>query len=80
MDLPQQNLVYLELRQGVVVLQLADQFAPAHSQRFRQLVKAGFYDGLTFYRVIDQYVLQAGLPEGETHPSGKTTAVAGVKG
>lgn len=71
LDLPQQNLVYLELRQGVVVLQLADQFAPAHSQRFRQLVKAGFYDGLTFYRVIDQYVLQAGLPEGETHPSGK---------
>lgn len=71
LDLPQQDLVYLQLNEGVVVLQLADQFAPRHSERFRQLVNAGFYDGLTFYRVIDQYVLQAGLPEGETHPSGK---------
>lgn len=79
LDLPQQDLVYLELSQGVVVLQLADQFAPAHSQRFRQLVKSKFYDGLTFYRVIDQYVLQAGLPEGESHPSGKAQQWPAIK-
>lgn len=70
-DIPQQQLVYLQLADGVVVLQLAEQFAPIHSQRFRQLVHAGFYDGLSFYRVIDQFVLQAGLAEGEKHPSGK---------
>jgi len=71
LDLPQQDLVYLQLADGVVVLQLADHFAPSHSQRFRQLVRSGFYDGLSFYRVIDQFVLQAGLAEGEQHPSGK---------
>ncbi|MDZ7901204.1 MAG: hypothetical protein U5L01_01045 [Rheinheimera sp.] len=32
LDLPQQDLVYLELSQGVVVLQLADKFAPSASQ------------------------------------------------
>ncbi len=69
-DIPQQQLVYLKLSSGVVVLQLADSFAPVHTQRFRELVKSGFYHGTHFYRVIDQFVLQAGLPEGEQHPSG----------
>ena len=59
-DLPQQQLAYLYLPQGVVVLQLADVFTPQTSARFRQLVRSRFYDGLPFYRVIDQFVLQAG--------------------
>ncbi|MBU2225096.1 MAG: peptidylprolyl isomerase, partial [Gammaproteobacteria bacterium] len=63
------ELVYLQLEQGTVVFKLADQFAPRHTERFRQLVRAGFYQGLTFYRVIDQFVLQAGLPEDEKHPT-----------
>lgn len=72
-DIPQQQLVYLQVSDGiqdagVVVLQLADFFTPLTSSRFRQLVKNRFYDGLPFYRVIDQFVLQAGLPEGEAHP------------
>lgn len=69
LDIPQSELVYLQLEHGTVVVKLADQFAPRHTERFRQLVRAGFYQGLTFYRVIDQFVLQAGLPEGETHPT-----------
>lgn len=68
LDIPQTELVYLQLEQGTVVLKLADQFAPRHTERFRKLVRSGFYQGLTFYRVIDQFVLQAGLPEGEKHP------------
>ena len=72
-DIPQQQLVYLQLHDGEkeagrVVLQLADAFTPLTSARFRQLVQQRFYDGLAFYRVIDQFVLQAGLPEGESHP------------
>lgn len=59
-DLPQQQLAYLYLPQGVVVLQLADAFTPQTTARFRQLVRSRFYDGLPFYRVIDQFVLQAG--------------------
>ena len=54
-----------------MVLQLADAFTPLTSARFRQLVQQRFYDGLAFYRVIDQFVLQAGLPEGELHPNQK---------
>ncbi len=73
-DIPQQQLVYLQLSDGdkaagQVVLQLADAFTPKTSARFRQLVQDKFYDGLPFYRVIDQFVLQAGLPETETHPA-----------
>ena len=72
-DISQQQLVYLQVsdaagREGTVVLQLADAFTPLTSARFRQLVQQRFYDGLPFYRVIDQFVLQAGLPEGESHP------------
>ncbi|WP_348734500.1 peptidylprolyl isomerase [Rheinheimera texasensis] len=74
LDIPQQQLVYLQLSDGdktvgQVVLQLADPFTPKTSARFRQLVQDRFYDGLGFYRVIDQFVLQAGLPEDETHPA-----------
>jgi len=69
LDMPQSELVYLQLEHGTVVVKLADQFAPRHTERFRQLVRAGFYQGLTFYRVIDQFVLQAGLPEDEKHPT-----------
>lgn len=69
-DIPQEQLAYLQLQQGVVVIELADRFTPKTTARFRQLVGQRFYDGLTFYRVIDQFVLQAGLPEGETHPVG----------
>lgn len=61
LDIPQQQLAYLYLPQGVVVLQLADAFTPKTSARFRQLVTERFYDGLPFYRVIDQFVLQAGM-------------------
>lgn len=72
-DIPQQQLVYLQVSDGesdigTVVLQLTDQFTPLTSARFRQLVKDKFYDGLPFYRVIDQFVLQAGLPDNEQHP------------
>ncbi len=79
LDIPQAELVYLQLEQGTVVLKLADQFAPRHTERFRQLVRAGFYQGLTFYRVIDQFVLQAGLPEGEQHPTLRNQNWPGVK-
>ena len=73
LDIPQHELVYLQLEQGMVVLKLAEQFTPVHTARFKKLVQAGFYNGLDFYRVIDQFVLQAGLMEGESHPHGVTT-------
>lgn len=73
LDIPQSELVYLQLEHGVLVLKLATPFAPEHTKRFKALVQAGFYNGLDFYRVIDQFVLQAGLMEAETHPHGVKT-------
>jgi peptidylprolyl isomerase len=52
--------VVLRLDDGPVVIELNPVFAPATSAQFRRLVRAGFYDGLPFYRVIDGFVAQGG--------------------
>ncbi|MDN4501572.1 peptidylprolyl isomerase [Alteromonadaceae bacterium BrNp21-10] len=54
------NLVYLQLESGTVVIELAPFIAPKHVTQFKQLVEEGFYNGLDFYRVIDGFVAQAG--------------------
>ncbi len=56
--------VLLTLPHGKVVIELAPQFAPKHVEQFSSLVKKSFYDGTTFYRVIDGFVAQAGPKEG----------------
>ena len=54
------DTVYLELGDGPVIIELAPEFAPKTVAQFRDLVADGFYDGLTFYRVIDGFVAQGG--------------------
>ncbi len=54
------NTVYLELPDGEVVIELNPAFAPQTVAQFKDLVSEGFYDGLTFYRVIDGFVAQGG--------------------
>lgn len=71
--LPQDNLLYLETDQGRIVILLAPQFAPEHVKRVKELVKAGFYDGVTFYRVIEGFVAQFGVPEHEWGTRSKLT-------
>ncbi|WP_164084706.1 peptidylprolyl isomerase [Alteromonas flava] len=58
--IPQEQLVYITTDAGLVIIQLTDSVAPNNTQRFRDLVQEGFYDGLDFYRVIDGFVAQAG--------------------
>jgi peptidylprolyl isomerase len=58
------NTLLMTLPQGRVVFELAPQFAPAHVAQFSRLVRSGFYDNNTFYRVIDGFVAQAG-PDAE---------------
>jgi len=55
-----ENLVFLELFEGEVAIELNPLFAPETVQQFRKLVREGFYDGLSFYRVIDGFVAQGG--------------------
>ncbi|MCB1549273.1 MAG: peptidylprolyl isomerase, partial [Hyphomicrobiaceae bacterium] len=47
------NTLVMELRTGKVVIQLMPNLAPKHVARVKELVRAKFYDGIVFHRVID---------------------------
>lgn len=68
-DVDPENLVVMDVTYGRILIELAPQFSPNHAARFRELVRAKFYDGKTFYRVIDGFVAQGG--EGEDEEEGK---------
>ena len=54
------NLVFIDMQEGQVVIELNPLFAPKTVRQFRHLVQDGFYDGLSFYRVIEGFVAQGG--------------------
>ena len=49
---------------GPVTLELFDDAAPKTVANFRKLAADGFYDGLIFHRVIRDFMIQGGCPEG----------------
>ena len=49
---------------GDVVIKLRPDLAPDHVQRIRELTEEGFYDGVSFHRVIDGFMAQGGDPTG----------------
>jgi len=55
----------LSLESGDVTIKLRPDLAPKHVERITQLAADGFYDGLTFHRVIDGFVAQGGCPRGD---------------
>jgi peptidylprolyl isomerase len=57
------NLMLIQTKYGVTAVELAPDFAPKHVERMKALIRAHFYDGLTFYRVIDGFVAQGGAGE-----------------
>ena len=59
------NTLYLDLKDGRVVIELRPDLAPKHVERIKQLVREGFYDGLTFHRVIQGFMAQTGDPKGD---------------
>jgi cyclophilin family peptidyl-prolyl cis-trans isomerase len=60
-DLPR---VKLATTKGDIVLELFENEAPTAVANFITLVKQGFYDGLTFHRVLSEFMAQGGCPEG----------------
>ncbi len=58
------NKIKMTLAAGEVVIETLPEIAPQHVARIAELVKSGFYDGLTFHRVIDGFMAQAGCPLG----------------
>jgi peptidylprolyl isomerase len=63
-DVDPDNLVLIDTRYGRIAIELEPDFAPRHVARVRALARAHFYDGLSFYRVIDGFVAQGGIGEG----------------
>ncbi len=59
-----ENTLFLDLKDGRVVIQLRPDLAPGHVERVKALSRKGFYDGLKFHRVIDGFMAQTGDPTG----------------
>ena len=59
-----ENVLYLDLKDGRVTIELYPEKAPKHVERIKELVREGFYDGFVFHRVIDGFMAQTGDPTG----------------
>ena len=69
------NLLYLDLGYGRVVIEMRPDLAPSHVERIKELVREGFYDGLLFHNVVDGFVAETGDPTGTGQGgSGRTIA------
>ena len=55
----------IETERGTIVIELYPQVAPKTVANFEKLVNKGFYNGLTFHRVVDGFVVQGGDPKGD---------------
>ena len=49
---------------GIIDIELNEEVAPITCENFKKLVKEGFYNGLTFHRVIPGFMIQGGCPNG----------------
>jgi cyclophilin family peptidyl-prolyl cis-trans isomerase len=68
-ELPSQ--AFIQLEDGLVTLNLLKDVAPVTIARFAELVTRGYYNGLTFHRVVPNFVVQGGSP-GANEYSGTT--------
>jgi len=62
--LKDEPVVELRTSHGDMVLALRPDVSPRHVENFRRLVTTGFYDGLTFHRVVPDFLIQGGDPLG----------------
>ena len=59
-----ENTLYMDLKDGRVVIEMRPDLAPKHVKRIKELVRQHFYDGIVFHRVIDGFMAQTGDPTG----------------
>lgn len=62
---PEHPVVKLTTDAGEILLELFPEEAPEHVKSFLTLIEKGFYNGLTFHRVVPGFVIQGGCPKGD---------------
>ncbi len=60
-DYPQ---IKITTSEGEITLELWNDVAPGHAENFLKLTDQGFYDGLSFHRIIPGFMIQGGCPNG----------------
>lgn len=63
--------VTIETNKGTIKFALYEEDAPTTTANFIKLAESGFYDGLTFHRVVPNFVIQGGCPQGTGMGSSK---------
>jgi peptidylprolyl isomerase len=59
------NTLYIDVKDGRIVVELYPEIAPDHVARVKELARDRFYDGLIFHRVVDNFMAQGGDPLGD---------------
>ena len=59
-----QNTLVIETSKGNILIRLRPDLAPKHVAQVKRLAKEGFYNGITFHRVIAGFMAQTGDPTG----------------
>ncbi|KEJ92657.1 peptidylprolyl isomerase [Synergistes jonesii] len=62
---PKRQIATFETNYGTIKIELYNDLAPKTAKNFADLAKKGFYNGLTFHRIIDQFMIQGGCPIGD---------------
>ena len=74
-----ENLLYMDLDGGRVIIELAPQFAPEHAGNIRTLAREGFWNGTSIYRSQDNFVVQFGDADAEDTARAKPLGTAKTK-
>ncbi len=64
-DLDPENTLYIQTKYGTFVVEMVPEMAPKHVAQIKKLARQGFYDHITFHRVIDGFMNQTGDPRGD---------------
>ncbi len=76
-----EEIMIMELKDGVVELELYSDIAPNHVERFKDLAKKGLYDGVVFHRVIEGFMAQTGdVKFGNSNSKDFNLSLAGTGG
>jgi peptidylprolyl isomerase len=75
-----ENTILMELKDGTVVIELLAEVAPKHTQRMKELARAGAYDNVVFHRVIEGFMAQTGDVEHGNFENGFNIRRAGTGG